>query len=391
MNILFATIDFVENNGPTTGLPKYLFRTAKVLLSWGHDVTVVTCANRGVEYDFFGIHVHRVRAFPVKNGGNLFEDELRVRQRDGKIVHDEIERILKRKKIDIIQYASLSGLAFFHDFDIPAVMRLSSYAKMWPMLGKGECGKARSYMEREAARKCDAIFAPSIVVAKAFGKDIKKTVDVIETPFILETEEENDSLYETMLSGKKYILFYGTLVGYKGLQLIADVIHHVLDTYRDVYYVFIGGGDIEWINTIRKSAGEYAERVIYHSAVGFSELCPLITNARLITLPSQMENFSNACIESMALGNIVLGTNGASFEQLIKDKINGVLCGIDDGKSFIEAVDFVLGMDDDARKNMSEAAIKATERLRPEIVTKILLDYYRKVIIKQRGSLDVIK
>ena len=70
MHILFATIDFVENNGPTTGLPKYLLRTGKQLVEWGHDVTVVTCSRCSVVYDFMGIKVHRVRRPVIKLCGN---------------------------------------------------------------------------------------------------------------------------------------------------------------------------------------------------------------------------------------------------------------------------------------------------------------------------------
>lgn len=382
LHILFATIDFVENNGPTTGMPKYIYRTAKILVSWGHEVTVVTCSNRTVEYDFFGIHVHRVRRVPYKKVGNLYEDEIIARKRDSLIIHNEIEKIIKRSKVDIIQYASPYGIAYYHDFLVPAIMRMSMYSKMWPVIGGDAIKDARSYMEKKAAERCNGIIAPSCLIAKVFGDDICREVRVIETPRFLENSDENESIYRNYLKGKEYILFYGTITGHKGMQLIADSIFNILDRYKDCYYVLVGAGDIRWISTIKANAKEYADRVIYLSALGFSELVPIIKGAELITLPSQMENLSNACIESMALGQIVLGTRGASFEQLIEHKKNGVLCEIDDSKTFIEGIEFVFGLNCRQRNNICTAAKETVDRLSPEKVTKELLTYYREIIDK---------
>ena len=97
MRILFATTDFVENDGPTTGLPKYLLRTSQTLAQWGHSVIVVTCSNRTVEYEFKGIEVHRVRTYNVKTYSNQYLDEMALCLRNAEIIHEEIEKIVKNK------------------------------------------------------------------------------------------------------------------------------------------------------------------------------------------------------------------------------------------------------------------------------------------------------
>lgn len=380
MHIVFATPGFLDNNGPTTGFPKYLYRTSKVLISWGHEVTIVTCSNRTVEYEFYGINIYRVRCPEIVQYGNQSKDEVASSLNYARIINQGIEHIVKKKKVDIIQYTNLCGVSFFHDFNIPSVLRLSSYASMWPATGYEERMVARAEIERKAAMRCDAIFAPSYIVANRFSKDIGKRVDVIETPFVLESDEIDESTYINLFRDKKYILFYGSLIEHKGVGVIAASIYEILSKHKDIYFGIIGDGEQHWLYDINKNAKEYSERIIYHPALGFSKLIPIIKNAEFVVLPSLMENLSNACIETMALGQIVLGCDGASFEQLIVDGSNGSLCTIGDSKSFTHKVDELLNYPNQKKEEMREKAKSSVARLQPEIVTKQLMGYYESVI-----------
>lgn len=380
MHILFATTDFIENNGPTTGLPKYLYRTSLKLIEWGNKVTVVTCSNRTVMYEFFGINVHRIRGYNIKCTGDEYKDEINFCMRNAHIIHDEIAKIIKNEKIDIIQYASLSGIAYFHDFKIPSLVRLSSYAKMWPLVGQENIALARAEMEIQAAHKCNAIICPSNVVASEFSKDIGKDVEVIETPFVLESTNEDLALYNAILKEKKYLLFFGTIIEYKGINVIADAVYDILNKYPDLYLVIIGDGDLSLIDKILKNAKDKSHKVIYHCAVGFEILKPIIKNAYAVLLPSLMENFSNACVEAMAFKKIVIGTNGVSFEQLIEDNINGFLCEPGDVNSFLDAIERLMKLQIDEKSKMEDVAVLRVAELAPERVTMQLMHYYQSVI-----------
>ena len=61
MHVVFMTTDFIDVEGPTSGLPQYLFRTSRALIGMGNKVSVVACSNRTVEYQFYGINVYKVR------------------------------------------------------------------------------------------------------------------------------------------------------------------------------------------------------------------------------------------------------------------------------------------------------------------------------------------
>ena len=391
MHVLFATTDFVENSGPTTGLPKYLLRTSLKLVEWGNEVTIVTCSNRTVKYELYGINVYRVRGFNIQMSGDAYRNEVGVCLRNAHIIHQTIAQIIQKVKIDIIQYASLSGIAYYHDFNIPSIVRLSSYAKMWPLIDQEEIVKARTEMEIAAAKKCDAIIGPSNVVAIKFAEDIGRRVDVIETPFVMEHITEDYTLYNCLLKDIKYLLFFGYIIEYKGVGVLAECVNNILSRYPYLYLVVIGDGDKRLINEVEINAGEFANRVIYHQAIGFGELVPIIKNAYAVLLPSLMENFSNACVEAMALKKIVIGTNGVSFEQLISDGENGFLCEPGNSQSLLDAIYRLMNLKKSEKSIMEEKAFMRTTKLVPETVTAQLVEYYENVISDYKKQYEVMK
>jgi glycosyltransferase involved in cell wall biosynthesis len=99
-------------------------------------------------------------------------------------------------------------------------------------------------------------------------------------------------------------------------------------------------------------------------------------------LLSRVDNLPNSCIEAMSLGSIVIGTYGASFEQLIKNKENGLLIKRDSSKALCKAVDYLMEMSEDERSIMGGKARKTVERLEPETIYLKTIQYYQKVIDK---------
>lgn len=386
MHIVFMTIDFVDNNGPTTGLPKYLLRVSKALIGMEHKVSVITCSNRTVYYEFNGINVYRVRRPVIKRYNDQRKDAIAAGLRDGAILKDKLDELFSKEKIDIVQYTSLCGIAFFHHLPIPAVTRLSSYAKMLTLDGCEEKKEGLAEMERAAVCNSDAVFAPSMVVAKKVSEDTGIKVDVIETPFIMDDKMDDCSVYDELFEGKKYILFYGTLIKYKGLCEIANAAYTILERYKDLHIGIIGDGDYKLVMQLMQNANEYSDRIIYHSAIGFSQLKPIIRHAEAVMLPSLMENLSNACIECMALGQIVIGTRGASFEQLIDDGKSGFLCEIGDAITLAIAIDKVMSLSSKERKLIQVNAKKRAEMLSPDVVVKQLVKYYENVIYEYKNK-----
>jgi glycosyltransferase involved in cell wall biosynthesis len=120
--------------------------------------------------------------------------------------------------------------------------------------------------------------------------------------------------------------------------------------------------------------------VLYFDRMPHASLYPIIEHAEAVVLPSRIDNFPNTCLEAMSLGKIVVGTRGASFDQLIDDGESGFLCEIDDRKSLLAAIERALATDDaDAIGARARARI---EELRPDLAGARLVEAYEELLEK---------
>lgn len=386
MKILFTANEFVEYGKPRTGFPNYLYRVARALQEIGNEVIIVTCGKRNAHRYIEGIEVWEV----VMHYYNSACKEINVivnNIRASRLINQKIREILKEKKIDVIQFTSLFSLSLMYCGKIPSVMRLSSYAKKayptFETLSKNTV-KIMSFFEVVAGKRCNAVFAPSEVTARAYEKDFHKKVHVIESPFINDVKRFDDRIVQQQLTNKKYVLFFGNLYYEKGILTIAEIIERFLRNNPEYFWVFAGRSlDINGKSAARilsEAAGEYKHKVIFLGELPHEQLYPVIQNADFVVLPSIMENLSNACIEAMYFSKIVIGTNGASFEQLIQDNVNGLLCRIGDSADLLDKMQRAVDLSDEEKRKMEKRAHKRIERLSPEIVVKQLLRFYEQVI-----------
>jgi glycosyltransferase involved in cell wall biosynthesis len=246
-------------------------------------------------------------------------------------------------------------------------------------------------VERWALKRADGIFGPSYNIAQYVEKDIKRKVDVIESPYIHESLKMDTTLYTQILNEKKYLLFMGRLSIAKGILSIAEILKDLLNMFPYLHFVFIGKEQMKYqgkaiMDFIRDKAGENRDRVIYPGRVQHSQLYPIIRNSQAVVLPSLIDNFPNVCLEAMALKQIVIGTSGTSFEQLIKDKYSGFLCEPNNPKSLIKVISEVLDLPVEKRREIGENAFKRVSELTPGKVVTKLVRYYDKIVSERQGD-----
>lgn len=408
LNIALVTTEFISEKKFDGGLANYTYKLAKWLIKNNHKVTV---------------YMPDVSWLPEKNNNLLFYEDIpicKVSIKDyrwflsyyskkikfNKLISDQLlfklsllqisyqlnkflKKENKRSKIDLIHYPHLGGLSLHKPKNIPAVVRISSSTAMCQIMGGyGEDElkiKIQEQLEYKAMNIANAVFGPSIRIAKETEKFINKKVSVIETPFIIPTSFD-DSVFKGSLTGKKYILFFGSIGLIKGVGTIADIIYPLLDFDKELHYVFVGkklenefNGMSVWNHLVDK-AGAYSNRLIYFDALKHDKLFPIIQGAQLVTLPSRVDNFPNTCIEAMANGKIVIGTYGNGFEQLIDDGINGFLINVDDHDDLLRKIKLVLQLSDRQKNNIQRQAKKRIDSLSPSIVLQQLVEYYKQTI-----------
>lgn len=389
MVVLFVTpyLSGRRENLVGGGLEVYLLRVTKALKKMGHTPIILSLGKKETHYIQDDIERFFVQC-PETNliKGNLKFRLILERICQSMVINKKIAELSRERRIDLIQFPSPYSLALCYYGKTPAVMRMSSYSKIYNNYEDYEKVSIETWAlcERLAAKRCNAVFAPSNVIAKAFSEDIYRPVTVIESPFYNDCESYNQEIYQAELSDKKYFLFFGRMVADKGILVIAECLYSFLEMHQDYYFVccgednIINGESAEHI--LRKAAGIYERRFVYMKPLTHEALYPIIQHADFVVFPSLIENLSNAFIEAMYFKRVVIGTDGASYEQLIDDGVNGLLCKPKDPVGLLAKMNEAAAMNEVQKTELGEKARKRIDKLRPEKVVKKLLKYYQWVI-----------
>jgi len=208
------------------------------------------------------------------------------------------------------------------------------------------------------------------------GKATNLQIPVIETLYDIPSLDSSSLPAEySFLRDKKYLVFIGKINGLKGGVVIANAIYTILNDNKDLHFVF-AGRDAGCKNLIIENAKEHSKRLIFLDRLHKQDLFRVTINSTGVVLPSLMDNLPNACIEAMSLKKIVIGTDGASFEQLIEDGVNGFLIKLGDSGSLVNKINQLLNLSTEERNIMQEKAYKRIELLSPERVVKKTIDFY---------------
>jgi glycosyltransferase involved in cell wall biosynthesis len=401
MRIAFVTGEYVtEEESYDGGLANYIQRVCLSLVALGHEPAVIVSSDRNETFVENGIRVHRVLVpwSAWRNWIDFFTFRRLTMTLElsfvGAALRNRLKKVHLERPVSIVQYTHLGGLSLFALPGLPSVVRLSSYTPLNRAKG-GYDGlrpceiRQQERFERWALKRVDGIFGPSRIVSALVEKDIGRPVEVIESPFVLDTHVTDDSLYREHLDGKKYLLFFGTMSVLKGIVTLADVIPEVLARHPELHFVLIGKerdgyGGMSMRDFVLSRAGACRDRVHIFGKMRHEKLYAILERALAVVLPSRFDNFPNTCLEAMAHRRVIVGTRGTSFEQLLHDGESGFLCESDSSASLGEAVEKAIRLSVAGRERMGEKAAERLLVLRPEIAVERLLSFYRDVIGRKR-------
>lgn len=386
MNILLVTGVFPSSNREKVlgGGAKAVYIIASGLSKRGHTVKILAPGVNNQEWKYQGVSVISIRSNSIFEKDNDFLIGLSIVRRELEFQR-AITKINENWKIDVIQYAGWYGVGLLHFSRIPSVMRISSYTKQLDLGYSDRRTKMLSCLECMAAQRMNFIYAPGNVTVKALERDTKRKVATIETPYIPELVKEDTKIFDTKLYGKRYLLFFGNFQPYKGIYVIKDILNNILTKYEDIYFVFVANvPEKKMEREFITAAGENGDRVMFLGKLPHTSLFPIIREAESILMPSLMDNFPNGCAEAMALGNVVIGTDGSSLEQFITDGYNGFLAQRNSAESLEEKVNQSLNLSVEERKKMIQHAKERIKELDPEDYFTKLEKIYTKVINRNR-------
>jgi glycosyltransferase involved in cell wall biosynthesis len=307
--------------------------------------------------------------------------------------YKKLKDLHSRHPFDLVQYSNYNsgGLVASLLLDVPFMLRISTYTPVWhDCLGVRRTPDMRivEWMERLQLRVSKNIYAPSTTLKRMLEDQTPaRNISVIKTPFFMETEAWDSSLYARELEGKPYLLFFGRYQLHKGIHILAQALPQFFRNNDGCSAVFVGL-DIatplapSMRNYISEICGTYADRLVFMGQLSHEQLYPIINGARLVVLPSLIDNLPNACLEAMALGKPVVGTRGASFEEMILDGETGFLVPAGDAHALADKL--CEAWKDPRLDEIGRAAVTAIKAYAPEETVQALLDYAQGIISRRR-------
>jgi len=400
VRILLVTTEIASSHSPSGGLANSIERFATALRSFGHTTTLLGPGN--AQQATFGPDI---ATFPARPGPAWrFIDALTLRRfnmgvtsiaraRSVTRIIRELDRVFRP---DVILYPNLGGIGLFRPPKIPSVIRVSSDTQSsWNHGGYDNQSsfamRQQIALENAALRRADAAYAPSSTTALRLTQRLRRRVDVFRTPFFLETLDEDDSILREQFSGKSFLVFVGLLNRLKGVTIIGDMLPPLLSRHTNLHFIFVGkehagfqGKTMQ--NHILDLADRVKDRIHFLGELPHEQLYPLIRGAKAVVLPSLVDNLPNTCLEAMALGKVVIGTEGTSFEELLDDGVSGVLCRPGDSLSLEKAIERLLALSESQLISIGQRAEDTARHFGPDQTIPPLVEYFEKVIQKHHSK-----
>jgi glycogen synthase len=395
VRIIFPTPEFVtEPASFDGGLARYLSRVTPILKTLGHDPIVLVAARQNDRLIYEGVPVIRVKTWhPLvalldRATGRRWSPTLRWGWQ-GRCFARALAPWAGMGRPTVVQYPNYTAPARQHRLSVPAIVRLSSYQPLWAR-GHGNTASPAAMrqierLETEGLQRATALFAPSRLIAEWVARETHREVDVIPSPFVPQgTTAGGETPRDEAVGRIEYLLFFGSLSPLKGVHVIAAMIGDLLAAHPMIHFVFAGRdfgyqGKPLWPQ-LRAAAGAAAERVHYLGRLESTRLARVVAHARLVVLPSVLDNLPNAALEAMGTGRPVVGTWKSSLDELITDGRDGFLCRREDPADLRAVIERALALPSAALEAVGTSARARAADFRPEVTVKQLVDYYERVL-----------
>src|SRR4029078_1183319 len=121
-----------------------------------------------------------------------------------------------------------------------------------------------------------------------------------------------------------------------GTELLAQALPIAWKSVPDLTMVWTGRYSESEMQHWRSLWGKKSEQILVTGPVRRAELQVILRKAECSVLPSQVDNLPNTVIESLMNGIPVIGTRGASVDELVEDGVNGHLGPVGDSDALAQ-------------------------------------------------------
>ncbi len=389
------------------GICTYIATLAHGLVDAGHTVHVIARAETGpdrVEQDR-GVTIHRLAPLSsnrLMNIGLTGMGHL-IRKVSGKFVNRlwagrriaaKVEELTLRGEIELVETAEWEAELYWYlknsNERIPTVVKLHGPMEIIRSVNRMKRDPAFDCLanwERRMTLMADQVTCPSLHLAEEMSRRWGMEIDQIEIiPYPVDDRQfspkEEASKFEPQT-----ILFVGRIEKNKGADVLFASIPKILERFPRAKFRLIGSD-----TQTGEGGGSFQQQLLrglpdlYHAQVemvgprSHGELVSVYQQATVFVIPSLFDNFPNACLEAMACGCAVLGSDTGGIREMIEDKHSGRLFPVGDSNSLAETLIEMLSTPESIEHYGKMARQRVENEYSMERVLNKTMDYYERTV-----------
>ncbi len=176
--------------------------------------------------------------------------------------------------------------------------------------------------------------------------------------------------------GKFTFLFVGRVMKAKGIEEFMYAAEKLCRKYDNLAFGICGGCDEEkYLTQIDEFSKKYD--FTYHGRV--KNVDDYYQAAHCVVLPSYHEGTANVLLEGQANGRPVISTDAPGCGETFEDGVSGFVCKAKDGDSLLEAMEQMIQLSNDERKEMG---LRGRENVENNYDRNIVINAYMEEIQK---------
>ena len=285
-----------------------------------------------------GVTVYRKRLRTISKNDNWIRKVVANAERAWTVL--QLYRILRRERIDVVH---LHALHVYHWYFV--VLSKLGLCRYVVTLHRAETIEFHNIPEMRRKRWTEVLDHASAIVAvsASLAKIAGETLPVSENPAVV--LNGIDDPLKAPAAGEElpscdsdYAICVGTLKHYKGHDIAVRAWGLLKESGLEVPLVIAGDGPLKSsLSSLigRLNCGSVVKMV---GAVSHGEALRLITNARLLVMPSRNEGLGLALVEAAALSRPVVASNLDVFREIVEHEKSALLFAPEDAEDLAKTV-----------------------------------------------------
>ena len=190
-------------------------------------------------------------------------------------------------------------------------------------------------LERRSLLQADRVYAPSHFVARDYTRRFGREVAVVRPPLFLDAEPLSPP---AMALPPRYLMYFGYIGRIKGTDVLARALRQAWSIAPDLRMVWAGTDHHGQLPRFRRQWAERATNVTWFGPLRKAELYAVVRRAIATVAPTRCDNLPNTVLESLQLGVPVIGSQGASIDEIIEPGVQGALVPVGDAAALARAL-----------------------------------------------------